>query len=68
MTALATQFDLAALALAVFAAVLSPFASFLDDAFTGGMGAFRRICHRTPPARVTLRLLSVDWPEKTAGD
>src|SRR3954452_574286 len=51
MPALAAQLDLVALRLAVFAAVLAPCTAFLNGAFAGRMGAFRRICHREPPDR-----------------
>src|SRR5438132_8957 len=51
VAALAAELDLVRLLLAVVAAVLAPFAAFLNGAFAGRMGALGRICHREPPER-----------------
>ena len=59
MTALAAEFDLLALSLAVFAAVLSPLAALVDGAAAGRMRTLVGVCHRNL-LRGSLRLEWLD--------
>ena len=64
MTALATELDLLALSLAVFAAVLAPLAVLVDGAAAGRMRTLVGVCHRNLLCR-SLRLDSADDKEET---